>query len=498
MNEKQLILDERRWGGTSANATAETPGSGTNSVAGPPGPAGVAVLYTNSYELAVCQETGRLVSVTMDEEVDPAGADLLKAFGEPVTDEGPDPRLSLKPVDDPIRRLAVAAAHLEHAATDVPLHEGSVARLLLATERADVLAELATFRKAWVPSDIVESAVGLANATAATTEVPSGPLPYSAKVAADACEQLLGCPADELVGSPAAERLVEVHGRLRLVQATPQPSIGADASVDLVVKIARPRWSTLRLVPDEQLEVTDDGGDEGSAVPCRVPAEWKRSISSVTARGPVASSGRADWYRVAATMASPAPEATDASVWVVALDDDGNAIGGSALLETETGGAATADVAVDGVPAEFVIRDHPFTAGGWASPCGDDFFSAEHLSRVALWSGRSDLWAAAVFAWLDAGDVFRAAWAFGRRGDRDIRPVLNDIDPVLVPILDAVAATGDIPAPGFGFAFIGAWTAAMDPVRLLSQPAIEPAEDLTDPDTDDDRESASVSEIPRR
>lgn len=474
-----ISLDGSRWAGRSAWGRAVRPQSGRSDVFGPAGPAGVSLLYANTVELAVCVMTGRIVTVTIDQPLDAVGADLLAAFGELGSSPGPTavPTLALRDSCDATRRLAVAAAHLETAALEIRMGETSSARPLLATERADVLAVLSPMHPDWIPEELVREAHSLAERAAVSTVLPDGRRTRSPRAATDS----LDAPG-------------------RSDPAVPEDTPDKPLGIELVRKGRQP---ALRLVRDEPSSAVRNGdGSRGCAgFGIRIPPVLAGSYDFRAVEGPIpateALDGRARWYRVAVDIRY-SDSAAEHPVWVVALDDADQVIGGTCLDEIID--TAVVDVAARGVASSFALIEHPFAAGGWVSPFGDSH-AAQALSRVAFWHGISeytsvrarsaDIWSHAVTAWLDAGDVFKAAWAWTLCDRAIVARALDGIDTALVPILEAVVSTGDVPPPGFGYPFAGAWLAAHDLRELLPISAGSGSE----PPASDANHDASIADI---
>jgi hypothetical protein len=153
--------------------------------------------------------------------------------------------------------------------------------------------------------------------------------------------------------------------------------------------------------------------------------------------------------------------------WITVLDQAGIVIGAGELRYGEQDAAA--HIAVDGEPVKVGIGRHPFRRGvGWRSPY-DDVAAADRLTKVAHWAAHTErpslalrCFEEAVVAWLDLGDVFRAAWAWHRADHARLELELDQIDPGLVAALRAVISTGDVPDTDFGSDRIGAWAWAAD------------------------------------
>ena len=195
-------------------------------------------------------------------------------------------------------------------------------------------------------------------------------------------------------------------------------------------------------------------------------------VAPVGVVGPVTDGWcRAAFARVRST-AGPTASVPLLEGWITARGAGGEVVGAAPLGYDEE--RAHADVALAAPVVALELGPHPFTrAPGWRSEHGT-FPEAERIGRVGWWAattGRTALArscaARAAVGWVEAGDVFRAAWA-RTCADRDrVACHLALVDPALVAVLDAVESTGAIPGATAGRAPVATWTWAAGLLDLV-------------------------------
>lgn len=451
----QLTL---RWDGRLEVWTGhvDPPGTGPDPAIGPAGPAGVAALRAGAAIVNTCTTTGRITDVYLHDELDQEERDALALLFEDDPSEieaqlaDQDHRtfhLSARPATE--RRILVEVADLLDALTRVDLSQQPEARALAWAELAAALGEFGEHHGSTAflsgngdlltealasadrqcgsvsASDLLHFALDRARIQVLVDRLRSAQrlAPRSGgHLAIDLLEEYLG-----LKHLGAGSR----HGGGAVVQAIPDAAEVGALAVPL-------RVFTIRPSAGETILELSRNAAEVLRLPARASVERTASWVVLTFRGHEADDDRAP------------------ATWLRAFDAEWRLIGAGQLHGR--GPDAVAEVAVPpgAQVAGWEIESNPFGRPDRTVPFGrlDHAVAISRAALVARRTGRSGLaevlFARAAISWTYLGQTFRAAWAWSLADQQSVREDLRALGwGPLDAALDAVVATGDIPAdPG--------------------------------------------------
>lgn len=451
----QLILE---WDGRLEVWTGhvDPPGTGPDPAIGPAGPAGVAVLRAGDAVVNTCTTTGRITDVYLHDELDQEERDALALLFEDDPSEiearlaDQDHRtfhLTARPATD--RRALVEVADLLDALTRVDLSQQPEAQALALAELVAALGELGENHGSAMflfgDGDLLTEALASADRQCGSVNA-SDLLRFSldrSRVQA-LVDRLRSAQrlAPRSGGHQAIDLLEEYLG---LNHLGPGPRHGGGALIDAVrpdaaevaALAAPPSVFTIRPSADAMVLKLSREAANVLRLPASASVERTASWVVLTFRG------QDHDDRAPAT-------------WLRAFDPERHLIGAGQLHGRGADAVAELAVPPGSQVAEWEIESNPFGRPDRTVPFGrlDHAVAISRAALVARRTGRSGLaevlFARATIAWTYLGQTFRAAWAWSLADQQSVREDLRSLGwGPLDAALDAVVATGDIPAdPG--------------------------------------------------